>query len=129
MKMILMVATGLVSAAFPSSAFANEIAERRAALLAYALAEDEHDGKTLDVRCPIFSASTSGFICVVVNSAVETVGTVYVSSRHLPLTLKTELVERCYSPTDVAADCVANLRLVVKDYVAFAQDLEWVSGE
>jgi hypothetical protein len=108
------------------AAQADDIAERRQALLRLSLSPEEFEGKSVAVRCPIFAAAVGGFTCAVVNSKIETVGSLYVSSRKLSSETKLQLVERCASNAFVGQDCVANLLVTTKNEIPMAQSLEWV---
>ncbi|WP_018183976.1 hypothetical protein [Kaistia granuli] len=109
------------------AAQADEMAERRRALLLLSLSPEEFEGKPVAVRCPIFSAAVGDFSCAVVNSKIETVGSLYVNSDELPSDTKIELVERCTNRS-VGPDCVANLLVTIKNGIPMAQSLEWVPG-
>lgn len=114
-------------AVLTSAAEADEIAERRDNLLTLSLSPGEFEGKTLEVRCPMFLADINGFACVVVNSSVETVGTIAVLNRHLPADIKRQTVERCAAAT-VKDSCVANLSVTVTDEMVYARSLEWTAS-
>lgn len=110
----------------PISVRADEIGERRQNLLSLSLSIDDFEAKKIDIRCPIYMASVDGFLCLVVNSSSQTVGTLYVVSRKLPSEVKMTIVEKCASNTEIGADCVANLRVSVDGGMVYADILTWV---
>ena len=106
---------------------ADDIKQRRAALLDLALSPADYEGKTADVRCPMISANTNGFSCVVVNSSLKDVGIIYVSSSRLPKDAKHQIVDRCTSRSTVTSECVANIRITVDGGLVQAQEIEWAN--